>query len=122
MRPLTEVIIPNPLGGYTSIAISGRTYEERFKKLVHNLYVRHGLYPRPTLLHLILHDHTSHNLNGREARWRREVMTKLGIPLMRQPRKIVLALGSKRATSYLRASLYGPPVSPKPPKKVSRGV
>ena len=60
--------------------------ERMFKAVIRSLYSQ-GIYPSPTTLNLSIHGKKSSNLNGRETRWRREVMKELNIPLKR-PRAI----------------------------------
>lgn len=56
--------------------------EERFKNCVKSLWDR-GIYPGPTAINIELRESQSNHLNGRETKWRREVMKELGIPLLR---------------------------------------
>lgn len=58
------------------------TAETKFKNVVRDI-VAAGEYPGPTAINLRLHNKRSNHLNGRETRWRREAMGKLGIELKR---------------------------------------
>lgn len=57
--------------------------ETRFKSTVEDI-IAAGAYPGPTLINKMLGRgrHNNH-LNGRDTHWRREVMKKHNIPLMR---------------------------------------
>jgi hypothetical protein len=56
--------------------------EERFKNIVRSLHER-GIYPGPTAINIELRGHKSNHINGRETKWRREVMEELKLPLLR---------------------------------------
>lgn len=56
--------------------------EEKFKQTVRDLH-KEGIYPGPTILNERLHGHRSNSINGRETRWRREIMKELGIKMQR---------------------------------------
>lgn len=58
------------------------TAEAIFKRVIRHLQAS-GVYPSPTALNLLVHGRISDNLNGREAKWRREEMTVRGISLQR---------------------------------------
>lgn len=58
------------------------TAEERFKDTI-RVWWNCGEYPSPTYLNWFIHHRWNRNLNGRECKWRREVMAELGIPLKR---------------------------------------
>jgi hypothetical protein len=58
------------------------TAEEKFKQVIRMLHKK-GVYPAPTMLNMMIHGHNSDNINGRETKWRREMMKELGIPLQR---------------------------------------
>lgn len=59
-----------------------QTAEEKFKNVVRDI-VAANEYPGPTAINLKLRGYKSNHLNGRETRWRREAMKKLGIQLKR---------------------------------------
>jgi hypothetical protein len=58
------------------IKIDG-TAESRFKLVVFSL-VYFGFYPSPGRIERWLGHHVRHNLNGRECKWREEVLTSFG--------------------------------------------
>lgn len=65
------------------------TAEERFKVIVDQL-IDNGIYPGPTAINRALEQYAfvkrggrTNHLNGRETKWRREVMYQRGIPLQR---------------------------------------
>lgn len=62
--------------------MSRLTAEEKFKNVVRDI-VAAGEYPGPTAINLKLRGYKSNRLNGRETRWRREAMNKLGVKLKR---------------------------------------
>lgn len=68
-------------GRYT-IWVRDTTAEERFKKIVNSIIDR-GVYPGPTIINVEVHGYKSNHLNGRETRWRREVMKERNIELLR---------------------------------------
>jgi hypothetical protein len=51
--------------------------EQRFKLAVIRLVLQNE-YPSPGNIERALGRHVTHNINGRECRWRREVMTAMG--------------------------------------------
>lgn len=59
------------------------TPEEKFKWAIKDAWQNHGIYPTPTFLNMLIHKKKSNNLNGRETKWRREVMQELKIRLKR---------------------------------------
>lgn len=56
--------------------------EQKFKQIVNQLIDR-GVYPGPTAINVEVHGYKSNQLNGRETRWRREVMKERGVKLLR---------------------------------------
>lgn len=58
------------------------TAEQKFKRIV-NRIIDHGVYPGPTVINIEVHGRKHNNLNGRETRWRREVMNARGIKLLK---------------------------------------